>query len=225
MKSINIISAIFLFMLAGCGENSQTSSTEKKLNSYSTITDYFTQKEIKDLAKLLDFFNEQICVSSGIDKKKIIECYDGFIEKFNERVMEGIIDVKIPFDEQQRMYKQISDSLFHQIWILSSWVGRNSPDTLKSINYNFIDGRYMKFMNELGKDYEMIKEYCEVSVVHLGGGISPSMVEDIMMIKERYNYDLNDIRLQLVVAIHYLTQNDLSTRNKEYYEELLRNRK
>ena len=59
-------------------------NTEKKLNGYSTVTDYFTQEEIKDLAKLLDFFNEQICISSGIDKKNIIECYDNFIRSVYE---------------------------------------------------------------------------------------------------------------------------------------------
>ena len=175
-------------------------TTEKKMNDYSTVTDYFTQEEIKDLAKLLDFFNEQICVSFGKDKKNTLECYDHFIRSVYEMVPEGYFDFKISFEEQQEIYKQICDSLFLQIWGVATFVGRNSPDTLKLIDLRG-DGKYMKFLNELGKEYEMINTYCEN--FRLAGGTSVSMVENIINIKEKYHYDLNDTRLQLVVAIHY----------------------
>ena len=221
MKSIRIISTILLLVLTGCGGNRHTDVTEEKLNSYSTVTDYFTREEIKDLAKLLDFFNEQICITRGIDKKKIIECYDSFIERIFEMANEGIIDFKIPFEEQQEIYNQISDSLFHQIWGFDIGWKRNSRDTLKHLTYNR-NGKYMKFLNKLGKEYDMIKICCED--FRLAGGVSPTWVGEIIMIKEKYNYDLNDMRLQLFVAINYLTWNDGLLRNKEYFDQLIKTR-
>lgn len=199
---------IFLLILIGCTHN-----TEEELNRNSTVTDCFTREEIKDLTKLLDFFNNRICTSQGIDKKKIIECYDSFIERMSEAAEAGDIEIKIPFEKQQKIYHQISDSLFYQIWTFHKTWKRDSPDTLKCIDYR-VDGKYVKFLKVLGKDYEMIKEYGKS--LELSYCLSPSMTAEIFMIKEYYHYDLNDIRLQLVVAIHYLTMNDQFERKEKY---------
>ena len=186
-----------------------TSNLSKK-----DLTDCFTPEEIKDLAKLLDFFNEYICVSEGIDKKEIIKCYDSFIQRMIETAEAGSLDAQIPFTQQKEIYNQISDSLFNHIWGFGkSRIKLDSPDTLKYITYR-IDGKYMEFLNKLGKEYEFVKNYSED--FELAGDISPSMIADILMIKETYQYDLNDVRLQLVIAIHYLTMNDKHKRKERY---------
>ena len=200
---------VFLLILSGC-----TYDTGKKLNSFSTVTDCFTREEIKDLAKLLDFFNGQICVSEGIDKKEIIKCYDSFIQRMIETAEAGSLDAQIPFSLQKEIYNQISDSLFNRIWVFGrSRIKWGEPDTLKHIGYRR-DSKYMEFLEELGKEYEMVKNYRETFT--LAGDISPSMSRDILMIKEDYQYDLNDVRLQLVIAIHYLTMNDKQKRKEKY---------
>jgi hypothetical protein len=88
-------------------------------------------------------------------------------------------------------------------------------DTLKYIDYNRINSKYPKFLKELGKEYELIKNYSES--LETSGGISPIMIGDILIIKKHHQYDLNDIRLQLVLAIHYLTLNDQYERKEKYY--------
>ena len=196
---ITIFTVAFTLILSGC-----TYDTEKKLHSNSTVTAYFTHEEINDLTKLLDFFNEQICISNGIEKKEIIKCYDSFFKKMLETVEAGNLETKISFAKQKEIYNQISDSLFNQIWAYSKSWKRDSSDSLKFIDFK-IGSKYVKFLKELGKEYEMVKNYSET--FGIAGGISPSMVEEILMTKERYQYDLNDVRLQLVVAIHYLTIN------------------
>jgi len=202
-----IIASLLIF--SGC-----TCNAEKELSSYLTVTNCFTHEEIKDLTKLLDFFNEQICVSEGIDKKKLIKCYDSFTKRMIETTEAGSLEVKIPFIKQKETYNQISDDLFHQIWVFSnSRIICDSPDTFKYIDYKR-DGKYMKFLEELGKEYKMVKKYREE--LALAGGITPSMCRDILMIKEDYQYDLNDVRLQLVMAIHYLTMNDKFERKEKY---------
>ena len=200
---------MFFLILSSCAYD-----TEKRLNSFSTVTDCFTQGEVKDLAKLLDFFNEHICVSEGIDKKEIIKCYDSFIQRMIETAEAGSLDVKIPYTKQKEIYNQISDSLFNHIWVFGkSRIKWDSLDTLKYITYRS-DGKYMEFLNKLGKEYELVKNYSDV--FGLAGDISPSMIANILMIKETYQYDLNDVRLQLVMAIHYLTMNDKHKRKEKY---------
>ena len=88
---------VFFLILSSCAYD-----TEKRLNSFSTVTDCFTQEEVKDLAKLLDFFNEHICVSEGIDKKEIIKCYDSFIQRMIETAEAGSLDAQIPFTQQKK---------------------------------------------------------------------------------------------------------------------------
>ena len=154
---------VFLLILSGC-----TYDTGKKLNSNLTITNCFTQEEIKDLAKLLDFFNEHICVSEGIDKKEIIKCYDSFIQRMIETAEAGSLDAQIPFSLQKEIYNQISDSLFNRIWVFGrSRIKWGEPDTLKHIEYRR-DGKYMEFLEELGKEYEMVKNYRETLTPWLG---------------------------------------------------------
>ena len=104
--------------------------------------------------------------------------------------------------------------MFNCIWVFGrSRIKWGEPDTLKHIEYRR-DGKYMDFLKELGKEYEMVKNYRED--FGLAGGISVSMSRDILMIKEDYQYDLNDVRLQLVIAIHYLTMNDKFERIERY---------
>ena len=210
---------VFLLIFSSC----TTYDTEKKLNSNLTVTDCFTQEEIKDLAKLLDFFNEQIGVSKGMDKKEIIECYDSFVERMYETMETGNFDIRISFDKQKEIYNQISDSLFNQIWRFGErhiWE-RDSPsgtfkysDTLRYIDCR-MDGKYAKFLKEFGKENEMAEAYSES--LETSGGISPTLIFGILRIKKHHQYDLNDIRLQLVLAIHYLTLNDQYERKEKYY--------
>ena len=205
---VQITIFVFLLSWSGC-----TYNTERKLNNNATVTDCFTREEIKDLTKLLDFFNEQICVLKSTEKKKVIECYDGFIERMSKTVETGSFEINISFEKQYEIYKQISDSVFNQIWVFGRSWSRSSPDTLKRIDYR-VDGKYVKFLKELGNDYDMIKTYS--MSLELAYSLSPSMIGEILMIKEEYQYDLTDIRLQLVVAIHYLTMNDQFERKEKY---------
>ena len=204
MKKIYQI--IALLVLIGCSATNQDS-----LESNSTITTVFNESEIQDLERILEFFNEQICTTQQVDKNNLIDCYKSFFERMSESVNMGSIEIKIPFDEQQYMYKQISDSTFNQIWAFNKVWKYNTTDTLKEIGIKY-DCKYVDYLEQLGKDYEVINNYYDgfKSI----GDIGPHRVADLLV--NYHNYNTKDIRIRLVVAIHYLTLNDRNERMEKY---------
>ncbi len=204
MKKIYQI--IALLVLIGC-----STSNREKLESNSTITTVFNKSEIRDLTKILEFFNEQICAAQNVDKNNLLDCFQSFFMRLAEADQTGSIEIRIPYEEQQNMYKQISDSTFNQIWLFEKIWNRHSTDTLKHINYKY-DGKYVEFLSALSKEDEVIRNYYENFKALRG--ISPSMVAEL--VKNYDFYNINDIRIRLVVAIHYLTMNDQFERNEKY---------
>lgn len=91
-----------------------------------------------------------------------------------------------------------------QIWDFSPCWHRDCPDdTLKCITYSY-NGKYLTYLEELGNENHLIQKYHEA--YHFLGDISPTMVASILL--DYKNYDIRDIRIRLVIAIHYLTLND-----------------
>ena len=213
MKKIFYI--IVLLLLIGCKTNN-----EKKLENNRTVTTIFDKSEIEDLRKILTFFNEQIC-----DNENIIECYQRFLKRVAEQEKEYIIEINIPFQEQLKMYNQINENTFNQIWVFYEMRHRDYPDVLKYLNFN-INGKYLKFLKEFGKENIIIENYLD-RYRQLGGISMPyssitKYLEDydeqgIRRVKDIYeDYDVEDERIQLVIAIHYLTLNDNFERIEKY---------
>src|SRR5690606_37030705 len=120
-------------------------------------------------------------------------------------------EIKIPFSEQQKLYDSISDSTFNQIWCLGKSWKRDSPDTLKHIGLRY-DGKYSEFLKSFGKENKVIQG--DYQTFEDAGAISPSMVAGLLFNYE--DYDVRDIRIKLIVAIHYLTMSDQNERKEEY---------
>ena len=196
MKILYIIIAFFIFI--GC-----STINDDSFESNPTISNVFSKSEIKDLKTLMIYFNEQICVTQQIEITKISDCYQSFFKRMSQATSAGDINIKIPFDDQQNIYKKISKTTFEEIWDFGKSWKPNSSDTLKHIHFKY-DGKYMRFLEELGKDDKMIKYYLEA--FKSAGDMSPSMVSPLLMNYE--NYNIEDIRIRLFVAIHYLTLND-----------------
>jgi hypothetical protein len=197
---------IIILTLIGC-----SSSKSDKLKSDLTAINVFEDSEIRDLSIILKFFNEQICTTQQIDIGQTNDCYKSFFERMEKAGETGNIEIKIPFSEQQKMYESISDSTFNQIWSFGKSWNRDSPDTLKYLGLRY-DGKYAEFLKTLGKENKVIEVYYEA--FEASGAISPSMVAGLLMNYEVY--DIHDIRIKLIVAIHYLTMNDQYERKEKY---------
>jgi len=203
-----IFQILFFLVFIGCATNKS-----EKLQSNSTINSIFNKKESQDLQKILDFFENSICVSENIKKENINVCYKKYFERLKqESEKNGNIYLKIPIDEQLKVYKNFKDSTFKEIWQLGKFFPLNTTtDTLKYYSYNF-NGKYLEYLKELGKTNKAVDNYTK-SFLN-AGDMPPSMWASVLMDYE--NYNIKDIRVKLFLAIHYLTLNDQNEREEKY---------
>lgn len=204
MKNLLII-LVVLFAAVGCGN-------QKTLESNSTVTKVFNDSEIHDLTLILEFFNKQICSLENKKGSDINDCYNKFIQRMIESAETGNMEINIPFKEQIELYNAIDEQTFNEIWQMG-WqrTPRLSIDTLTYIDLKN-HSKYVSFLNEYGKESDFIKEYH--NSLKMSGGIGPAMISNMMMSYEYY--DIYDIRMKLVFAIHYLTLNDQFNRKEKY---------
>lgn len=202
MKYSNLL--IVSIVLLGC-----TNSHVESLATEPTINSVYSQNEIEDLTTILDFFESQICQIYKLDGENTLDCYRSFFEQMKSLMETGEFDTKISFEKQKELYQQISKSTFDKIWTYT-WVIKNtqdSRDTLKSIIWNY-EGKHIDFLKVFAEDNDVVKRYIDANLA--SGDISPMMIADIQMFYEKY--DINDIRMRLLIAIHYLTLNDNAKR-------------
>jgi uncharacterized membrane protein len=184
---------------------------EHKLFDNKTIREVFTEAEIEDLQLLYDFFTESICSEFG-GTENIIECYEKFLEKSFNIYSDGNFEISIPFDSQLKIYEQISSATFDEIWAFAkSWRPRNQEDTLKMLDIN-TQSKYGSFLEETSITDKIIKGYFES--LTSAGSISPTLIEDVYVNYRSYN--IKDIRVRFIIAIHYLTLNDVFNRNESF---------
>ena len=226
MKKI-LFTIITLLFIIGCNE-------KDGLKSNSTITKVFNDTEVEDLTLLLDFFENQICSIEDKPLSNLNECYNSFIQSMTKSAETGNLDIKISLNKQKDIYRQINDSTFNEIWHVG-WIIEPSkkvaikdalspPKNKKSFADVFgnsdslsrIDlvpnGKYSLFLKEYGNQSPVIKKYYQYLTD--ASTLSPGMVSSIMM---NYDYyDIKDVRMKLVFAIHYLTLNDQTNRKEKY---------
>jgi hypothetical protein len=191
-------------LLTGC-----TSNNRKKLDDFKMVRTIFNQSEIEHLTTILNFFNSQICAIEGADEANVIECYQRFFKRLERDEVRGI-DTRISLQEQHEMYAQISESTFNQIWrFRHTYISHPTlppRDTVRQIHL-IHRSKYMDFVRKLGEEYDVFKDYFEG--LYIAGG---SIVPVVLSVVYGYNdFNIRDPRVQLVIAIHYLTWNDQKT--------------
>ncbi len=204
---------IFIFLGLLLSLKACTSEPPNLLANESLITQIFSAQEIENLHTILTFFEEAIGVQSKDDDPQITAKYHSYIDELYGQMRKGKSNLTIPIEEQLAMYETIDTQTFNQIWTLGAgykkkWKG----DTLRVIHLNY-EGKYKSFLKLAADSIPIIKEKY-YDRFHAVGHISPSMKADLIINKEQF--DLKDIKIRLVFAIHYLTLNDESKRREKY---------
>ena len=203
MKQLLLLT--FILTIVSC------SRTDEKLRDNQTIKSVFDNKEIRDLEKILTFFEYQICKIENINSDNVLICYESFFIRMDKAEESGDIDIQVPFENQMELYDKIDTSTFNQLWTFNwSWKF-GSPDSLKSITFNY-EGKYVRFLESFGRENKIIKDYYDS--FQAAGDISPNNVAKLL--KMYKDYDIKDIRIRLLIAMHYLTMNDQYKRKEKY---------
>ncbi|NVK28593.1 MAG: hypothetical protein HWE14_11150 [Flavobacteriia bacterium] len=196
MKIRLVVIAILSLIFISCSRDEQLAKNE-------TFQEVFNDSEIRDLQVLFDFFNEEICARSN--NEDLDDCYRHFLEKVKSQADSNYVILDISFQKQLNVYDQISDSTLHQIW-WKGWSRRplvSTTDTFVYLNV-YPPGKYYEFLDRLGDDYEIVQEYHDHIVSF--GDYSPSLLTGVQRSFEKFN--ISDIRVKFLFAIHYLTVND-----------------
>jgi hypothetical protein len=155
------------------------------------------------LELLFEFFNQNIC--PDYKPEKLIDCYNSFFKKIEQSDETGEIELNILFENQKKIYDNFSDSTFQEIWSFEkSWNDEDVPhNNFKTVHLN-LSGKYLEFLKKVAEDDKVIKSY--FGTIEAAGDITPSLVKGLLA--NHSYYDIKDIRVIFIVAIHYLTLND-----------------
>jgi hypothetical protein len=188
-----------LLVLFSCANNHiQTSEKNNVLANDSTIVKVFSIEEIKGLQLMLDFFTKEICSYAGIDASDPSKGFTGYLSMLKEQSISG--SYKIPFSlaQQNELFKNVSSQLIKEIWIPSS-----DPKSYELIATN---GKYLTFLTILANEDPVWMSY--KNNVLSAGTISAS--NQAMVILQPDLFDTDDIRIRLLIAIHFFTINSNS---------------
>ncbi len=174
------------------------------------LNEYFSDTEVKDLNTMADFVQRELCGS--VDETKFGNCFKFSLPDLADWKQSYVQD-KISWRRQKRLYSEISDSTFDKIWgLCKTWRTIEPKYEYKSIcfsqNENFI-----RFLKKMGESNPYLEGYAE-KLENVGSFDSGNfLVWNI--IEYPQNWDLEDRNVQIVLAIHFLTQNDKQKRDKK----------
>lgn len=198
-----IFYSFLIILFAGCAVNNSN------LKSNVSFENNFTVHEINELEILFDFFNNKICPEN--ENLILSKCYNQFFENIEIMKDSGEFSIPVDFNSQQFVYSKISDFTFNEIWTFGKyWETRDTLKTTYKTIYLNTNGKYFNFIKEVGQTDNFIKDYYEK--VEASGDISPSLIAGILINYE--NLNIQDIRVQFIIAIHYMTLNDRYSRKE-----------
>lgn len=187
---------IFFITLTICGCSPGFRSKELK--------DNFTEAEIGDLQKLIGFFQSQMCG----DSKEFKSCTDSIVPYLVEYGYMPILE-NVDYESQVHLYQTFESGLFSEIWSFCETRDLREDKTYHSICLN-TEGNYVKFLKDLSLRNPDLEEYCDLII---SSGIWESMgLLQTKILSNPDSYDLKDPSIQVLVAVHFLAQNDQQKR-------------
>ncbi|MGX1927769.1 hypothetical protein [Flagellimonas sp. 2504JD4-2] len=180
-------------------------------NSKVDLKTYFSESEIKDLNLITDFFQTEFCGTK--DWTKFGSCITKALPKLNDWEYKYLGE-KISWRKQKRLYSKISDSTFNKIWTISNstFLVSKPKYEYKSIVFSY-NPIVIGFIKELGKSNKFLEYYAE-KLEAIGGFTNINLITESLA-EHPQEWDLKDRNIQIFLAIHYLTQNDMLKRDRK----------
>lgn len=199
-KTIILVFGVIILQLnLSC--KSQYSTTELNKN--------FTSEQVADLDKITEFFKSEMCLHLDSDFKT---CFERTPHEYLEATGNPFW-MNIDFEKQKKLYSQISQTTFNEIWSFGKASYPDSGLELKSIGAVY-NGKYQKFLSDFGNHNKAIKKYGE-RIAEAGDFVSLYLTY-WQILKYKKDFNLNDPNIQLIIAIHYLSLNDQEKRKDKW---------
>ena len=173
----------------------------------------FTSNQISDFKKITEFFTEQICQNNEISDFK--SCFEKMLPDLVERGWNPILE-NVDFEKQKEMYKSISILTFNEIWGYGKMWKYKDKTEYKSIGI-ITTGKYLKYLKNVGIKNKYVAEY--VDGIYSTGDVESMGLLQNHIFKNPNDLDLTDFNIQVLISIHYLTQNDHEKRVEKWNEK------
>ena len=201
MKKLGFLLTILL--LLACSENKP--KTLKEMESDKLLSESFTENELEDLSKIVEFFESQICLDEGKSKD---ECYFEFNKSTIEDFSQKGIDYKVPINYklQEELYSEIDTIFFKEIWVHPKFfIGKDFKTEIIEEAYNLnLFGKYILFLKSLKNEDVLFRDFYKIfnSVNEISFGVQAYAFNQFEL------KEFKGIKRRLFFAIYYLTVND-----------------
>lgn len=196
MKYVLILPLLSLLVHFSCAnKHIQTSEKNNVLAHDSTIVKVFSIEEIKGLQLMLNFFTKEICSYAGIDASDPSKGYTTYLSMLKEQSTSGTYTIPFTLTKQNELFNNISSQLIEEIWMPSS-----DPKSYELIATN---GKYLTFLSILANEDSVCMSY--KNNILTAGTISAS--NQAMVLLQSDLFDMDDIRIRLLITIHFFTLN------------------
>ena len=206
MKNVIFFLSIFLFFSCSKKED----AIFKEMKSDLLLSKSFTDSELKDLAKIVGFFESQIC---NENQKEIEKCYNSFLKNDSIRYVDKHEMYVFEYKKQEQLYSDLSPDFFNEFW--NEGTGTQFSGNENEVKYTYFNlkvygkkglSKYGSFVENYSKENKFIKEYFD------GIEVSAEFLTPTTPIKLTYNYkrfNKKDIKIRMIYAFHYLNVNEM----------------
>ena len=212
MQKLIYFLSILLFI--NCDKEEKLTYSEMKEDKL--LSESFNDNELQNLARIVDFFESQICLDKNVSKE---ECYFNFNQ---ERINTAFKDyetkknefiVPINYKLQEKLYKKIDSTFFKEIWI-NPVTGNDITGKPKKRDWYILNlfGEYPKFMKKTGEVNNDLFFKNIYENFNLSNQLSPTLT--IIETQKLSIKDYKDIKKKLYFSIYYLNLKEKEVKYK-----------
>ena len=208
---ISVLYFIIIFLI-GCSDKEQ--STYLEMKSDKLLSESFTDNELENLAKIVDFFEEQIC--SEVSEEDIQKCYKKFLKLDSIRLVDDNLLFKLNYNKQKKLYSNLDSTFINSFWVKAK---RNSTIDInieKTIDFEYLSfkvfskngiSNYTRFLKNLSKKDSLVKLYSERIEV---SNDFPPLTGQSVLIYHYNKHNIKDIKIRLIYSFHHLNINEIN---------------
>ncbi len=173
----------------------------QSLQKTSEVDKIFSENEKRDLLKMVDFFKTEMCENDTTFKA----CFESILPDLLNNGINPVLE-KIELKSQIDLYENFESNIFDNIWIFTKKTFFKNPEKkFRSLTFN-PNGNYLLFLKALSKRNLGLKYYYE-TVLFSGDFSENSELAGMIYQKPEY-FNLDDINIQILIAVHFLSNND-----------------